>query len=121
MSPSSRPSDRPRFGMAMSSWRATASRRWGRECRRRGGGVRGVAAAGGGASPGWSPGPPPSPPRPLAAVDAAQLPRSYLYSGFTTVVDLAVFDRAFLDRLEAAPVHPHTYDCRGARPAGERG
>jgi len=45
---------------------------------------------------------------------AAQLPRSYLYSGFTTVVDLAVFDRAFLDRFEAAPLHPDTYDCGGA-------
>ena len=44
--------------------------------------------------------------QPLAAGYAEQLPRSYLYSGFTTVVDLAVFDRAFLDRLEAAPVHP---------------
>ena len=50
----------------------------------------------------------------LAASYAAQLPRSYLYSGFTTVVDLAVFDRAFLDRLEAAPVHPDIYDCGGA-------
>ena len=38
----------------------------------------------------------------LAGSYAEQLPRSYLYSGFTTVVDLAFFDRAFLDRLEAA-------------------
>jgi imidazolonepropionase-like amidohydrolase len=52
--------------------------------------------------------------QPLAAGYAEQLPRSYLYSGFTTVVDLAVFDRAFLDRFKAAPVHPDTYDCAGA-------
>jgi len=52
--------------------------------------------------------------QPLAVRYAEQLPRSYLYSGFTTVVDLAVFDRAFLDRLEAAPVHPDIYDCGGA-------
>ena len=49
--------------------------------------------------------------QPLAAAYAEQLPRSYLYSGFTTVVDLAVFDRAFLDRFKATPLHPDTYDC----------
>lgn len=49
--------------------------------------------------------------RALADAYSAQLPRSYLYSGFTTVVDLAVFDRAFLDRFKAAPLHPDTYDC----------
>ena len=52
----------------------------------------------------------------LAAAYAEQLPRSYLYSGFTTLVDLAVFDRAFLDRLEAAPVHPDVFDCGGSLP-----
>ena len=50
----------------------------------------------------------------LAAAYAEQLPRSYLYSGFTTVVDLSVFDRAFIDRLKAAPVGPDIYDCGGA-------
>src|SRR5262245_40044391 len=35
--------------------------------------------------------------QPLVARYAEQLPRSYLYSGFTTVIDLAVFDRTFLD------------------------
>jgi imidazolonepropionase-like amidohydrolase len=49
--------------------------------------------------------------QPLAAAYAEQLPRSYLYSGFTTVVDLAAFDRAFLDRFKAAPLHPDSYDC----------
>jgi imidazolonepropionase-like amidohydrolase len=50
---------------------------------------------------------------PLGASYAAQLPRSYLYSGFTTVVDLAVFDRGLLDRFKAAPLGPDTYDCGG--------
>jgi len=52
--------------------------------------------------------------RPLAAAYAEQLPRSYLYSGFTTVVDLIVFDRPFLDRFKASPLHPDVYDCDGA-------
>ena len=60
--------------------------------------------------------PVPVPPelQPLAAAYAEQLPRSYLYAGFTTVIDLAVFDRAFLDRFKAAPLHPDSYDCGGA-------
>jgi imidazolonepropionase-like amidohydrolase len=52
--------------------------------------------------------------RVLAAAYAEQLPRSYLYSGFTTVIDLIVFDRRFLDRFKAAPLHPDVYDCDGA-------
>jgi imidazolonepropionase-like amidohydrolase len=52
--------------------------------------------------------------QPLAAGYAEQLPRSYLYSGFTTVVDLAVFDRAFLERFKAATLHPDVFDCGGA-------
>jgi imidazolonepropionase-like amidohydrolase len=58
----------------------------------------------------------PVPPDLQAIADsyAEQLPRSYLYSGFTTVIDLAAFDRAFLDRFKAAPLHPDSYDCGGA-------
>jgi hypothetical protein len=52
--------------------------------------------------------------RPLAAAYAEQVPRIYLYSGFTTVVDLIVFDRPFLDRFKASPIHPDLYDCDGA-------
>ena len=52
--------------------------------------------------------------QPLADAYAKQLPRSYLYSGFTTVIDLIAFDRAFLDRFKAAPLHPDSYDCGGA-------
>ena len=68
------------------------------------------------AVPAGLPVPVPADLQPLAAGYAEQLPRSYLYSGFTTVVDLAVFDRAFLDRLKAAPLHPDIYDCGGALP-----
>lgn len=66
------------------------------------------------ASPAGIPIPVPPELRPLAATYAEQLPRSYLYSGFTTVIDLIVFDRAFLDRFKASPLHPDTYDCDGA-------
>jgi hypothetical protein len=40
-----------------------------------------------------------------------QLPRSYLYYGYTTVVDLAVNDRRVIDEFKLAPVHPDVYDC----------
>ncbi|HEY2516477.1 MAG TPA: amidohydrolase family protein [Polyangiaceae bacterium] len=40
-----------------------------------------------------------------------QLPRSYLYFGFTTVVDLNVLERPRLEAMRAAPVHPRVLDC----------
>jgi hypothetical protein len=40
-----------------------------------------------------------------------QLPRSYLYFGYTTLVDLAVVDRLVLDDFRQAPLHP---DCMTA-------
>jgi imidazolonepropionase-like amidohydrolase len=43
-----------------------------------------------------------------------QLPRSLLYFGFTTVVDLNVVDRARIDALRAAPLAPAIFDCGGA-------
>jgi len=43
-----------------------------------------------------------------------QLPRSYLYFGFTTVVDLNVVDRPRLDRIRAAAIGPTVLDCGGA-------
>ena len=48
-----------------------------------------------------------------STVDAyfQQLPRSYLYFGFTTVVDLGVVEHPRLDALRAAPVHPQVLDC----------
>ncbi len=41
----------------------------------------------------------------------AQLPRSYLYFGYTTLVDLAVYDRSVLDDFKRQPLRPDLYDC----------
>jgi imidazolonepropionase-like amidohydrolase len=41
----------------------------------------------------------------------AQMPRSYLYYGYTTVIDLAAGSREFIDRVKAMPHHPDIYDC----------
>ena len=40
-----------------------------------------------------------------------QLPRSYLYFGFTTVVDLNILDRPLVDRIARAEVGPAVFDC----------
>ena len=40
-----------------------------------------------------------------------QLPRSYLYYGYTTLVDLAVVAPQPLEDFRHAPVHPDLYDC----------
>jgi imidazolonepropionase-like amidohydrolase len=40
-----------------------------------------------------------------------QLPRSYLYYGYTTLVDLAVFDRPVIDDFRRTPLHPDLLDC----------
>src|SRR5208282_3717534 len=45
-----------------------------------------------------------------------QLPRSYLYYGYTTLVDLAVVDRKALEDFKQAPVHPDLYDCGESLP-----
>jgi len=45
-----------------------------------------------------------------------QLPRSYLYFGYTTLVDLAVVDPQVLDDFRHAPLHPDLYDCGGSLP-----
>jgi imidazolonepropionase-like amidohydrolase len=45
-----------------------------------------------------------------------QLPRSYLYYGYTTVVDLAVVDRKALEDFRHAPLRPDLYDCGGSLP-----
>ena len=44
----------------------------------------------------------------------AQLPRSYLYFGFTTVIDLNVLTRDFIDSVKAAPLGPDVFGCGGA-------
>jgi imidazolonepropionase-like amidohydrolase len=45
-----------------------------------------------------------------------QLPRSYLYFGYTTLVDLAVVERRVLDDFRQAPLHPDLYDCGESLP-----
>jgi hypothetical protein len=45
-----------------------------------------------------------------------QLPHSYLYFGYTTLIDLAVIDRQVLEDFRHAPLHPDLYDCGGSLP-----
>jgi len=52
----------------------------------------------------------------LADAYFAQLPLSYLYFGFTTVVDLNVVDRARVDAIRRAPLGPAVLDCGGGVP-----
>jgi imidazolonepropionase-like amidohydrolase len=40
-----------------------------------------------------------------------QLPRSYLYYGYTTVIDLAAIDLQVLEDFKQAPLHPDLYSC----------
>jgi hypothetical protein len=41
----------------------------------------------------------------------AQMPRSFLYYGYTTVIDLAAGRREFIDKVKQSPLHPDIYDC----------
>jgi imidazolonepropionase-like amidohydrolase len=50
----------------------------------------------------------------LVAAYFKQLPRSYLYFGFTTVVDLNVVDRARLEEIRKAALGPAVFDCGNA-------
>jgi imidazolonepropionase-like amidohydrolase len=59
--------------------------------------------------------PPASLQQPIAAY-FTQLPRSYLYHGFTTLVDLSVSDQAAMARFRQAPAHPDLYDCGPSLP-----
>src|SRR6202035_222795 len=45
-----------------------------------------------------------------------QLRRSYLYFGYTTLVDLAVVDHRVLDEVKQGPLHPDLYDCGQSLP-----
>lgn len=45
-----------------------------------------------------------------------QLPRSYLYFGYTTLVDLAVVRPRVLEDFRQSPLHPDLYDCGGSLP-----
>lgn len=46
----------------------------------------------------------------------AQLPRSYLYFGYTTLVDLAVVVPEVLADFRKAPLHPDLFDCGESLP-----
>jgi hypothetical protein len=46
----------------------------------------------------------------------AQLPRSYLYYGYTAVVDLAALDPKVLDDFRQTPLHPDLYTCGESLP-----
>lgn len=45
-----------------------------------------------------------------------QLPRSYLYYGYTTLADLAVVDQRVLEEFRRAPLRPDLYDCGASLP-----
>lgn len=47
----------------------------------------------------------------LAQAYFRQLPRSFLYHGFTTVIDLAVSDYGVIERLRKEPLHPDVFHC----------
>lgn len=47
----------------------------------------------------------------LAQAYYRQLPRSFLYYGYTTVIDLALADNAVIERFRAAPLHPDLFHC----------
>ncbi|NHZ79999.1 amidohydrolase family protein [Massilia sp. CCM 8695] len=40
-----------------------------------------------------------------------QMPRSFLYHGFTSVIDLAVSDYGVIERLRKEPLHPDVFHC----------
>ena len=46
----------------------------------------------------------------------AQLPRSYVYFGYTAVVDLAVVDPKVLEDFRRTPLHPDLYTCGESLP-----
>jgi hypothetical protein len=54
--------------------------------------------------------------KPMVREYFKQLPRSYLYYGYTTVVDLAVIDHQRLEDFRQAPLHPDLYDCGESLP-----
>ena len=45
-----------------------------------------------------------------------QMPRSYLYYGYTTLVDLVVTDPDVLNNFRNEPLHPDLYDCGNSLP-----
>jgi imidazolonepropionase-like amidohydrolase len=54
--------------------------------------------------------------QPMIKAYFRQLPRSYLYYGYTTLVDLNVVEPQVLEDFRHAPLHPDLYDCGGSLP-----
>lgn len=54
--------------------------------------------------------------KPMVQEYFKQLPRSYLYFGYTTLVDLAVVRAQVLADFRQAPLHPDLYDCGESLP-----
>jgi hypothetical protein len=46
----------------------------------------------------------------------AQMPRSYLYFGYTTLVDLAIVEPEVITDFRKAPLHPDLFDCGESLP-----
>jgi len=53
-------------------------------------------------------------PSPFAPAYFRQLPRSYVYFGFTAVVDLNIVDRERVEQIRKAEVAPDIFDCGNA-------
>ena len=47
----------------------------------------------------------------LVDVYFEQLPKSYLYHGFTTLIDVNNYAPQIIDRIESSPLHPDIYTC----------
>ena len=59
----------------------------------------------------------PDKPKPPIVLDYfRQLPRSYLYFGYTTLIDLSVMDSRVMEQFRHAPLHPDLYDCGQSLP-----
>jgi imidazolonepropionase-like amidohydrolase len=54
--------------------------------------------------------------RPMVEEYYRQMPRSYLYFGYTTLIDLAVYDPPVVAQFRQSPLHPDLYDCGGSLP-----
>jgi hypothetical protein len=53
---------------------------------------------------------------PIVKEYLAQMPRSYLYFGYTTLVDLAVVKPEVIADFRKAPLHPDLFDCGESLP-----
>jgi amidohydrolase family protein len=55
--------------------------------------------------------PPNTAPAEVLRAYSDQLPRSFLYYGYTSLVDLAAYSEAERQRFRGAPLHPDLHDC----------